>query len=121
MVEDGPWQVLFHPSFKSEFREFSPQLKKDLGSVIDAVRRVGPTLARPQVDTIKGSRHANMKEMRVPSEADWYRFAFAFDPKQQAVVLCGGGKGGVSQEKFYRALIEKADRRFDEWLKETDE
>lgn len=58
MVEDGPWQVLFHPSFKSEFR---------------------------------------------------------------AVVLCGGGKGGVSQEKFYRALIEKADRRFDEWLKETDE
>jgi hypothetical protein len=59
-----------------------------------------------------------MKELRVAVADDWYRFAFAFDPQQQAVVLCGGGKAGMSQAKFYKALIAKADRRFEDWLKE---
>lgn len=47
-----------------------------------------------------------------------WRFAFAFDPKQRAVVLCGGEKQGTNQSLFYKTLIAKADRRFDAWLKE---
>lgn len=61
-----------------------------------------------------------MKELRLSSAANWYRFAFAFDPAQQAVILCGGGKGGVAQDLFYRSLIRISDRRFDEWLRGDD-
>jgi len=109
--------LVFHPSFAPEFRELDEDVKRALGVLFDDI--VGPGLGRPAVDTLKGSRFANIKELRVSMASDWYRFAFAFDPVQQAVILCGGGKGGVAQELFYRSLIRTADRRFDEWLKET--
>jgi hypothetical protein len=44
---------------------------------------------------------------------DTLTIAFAFDPGRKAVILCGGDKSGGSQRRFYRQLIEKADRRFD--------
>ena len=112
---------MFHPSFAPEFRALELDVKESLGDLFDDLRSSGPSLGRPSVDTLKGSRHANMKELRVSVAADWYRFAFAFDPEQQAVILCGGGKGGMAQELFYRSLIRTADRRFDEWLRGDDD
>jgi hypothetical protein len=45
-----------------------------------------------------------------------WRFAFAFDPKRAAILLCGGDKSGGSEQRFYRQLITKADDRFDAHL-----
>lgn len=50
-------------------------------------------------------------------EKVWH-FAFAFDPSQSAIILCGGDKQGVSQTLFYKSLIRKADTRFSAWLNE---
>jgi hypothetical protein len=112
------WRLLFHPEFGDEFRELPNEAKIAIGVVFDLLREFGPRLGRPQVDTLKGSRHTNMKEIRVQTGRDWYRLAFAFDVRKQAVVLCGGTKGGISQDRFYRWLITTADGRFDEWLEE---
>lgn len=80
------------------------------------LREKGFRLGRPEVDTLEGSRHANMKELRVKVlEAQW-RCAFALDPERKAVVLCGGAKSGVSQKLFYKRLIDLADKRYDEHL-----
>ena len=49
-----------------------------------------------------------------------WRFAFAFDPEQKAVVLCGGAESGVSQKLFYKRLIDLADKRYDEHLSELE-
>jgi hypothetical protein len=57
-----------------------------------------------------------MKELRIRTGGAW-RFAFAFDPKRAAVVLCGGNKAGGSEALFYRRLIARADDRFDAYLK----
>ena len=73
----------------------------------------GPQLGRPRVDTLFGSRHANMKELRFDAADGAWRFAFAFDPKRRAIVLCVGDKSGGSQRRFYRQLIDTADKRFD--------
>jgi hypothetical protein len=73
----------------------------------------GPQLGRPRVDTLKGSRHRNMKELRFDAADGVWRFAFAFDPNRRAILLCGGDKSGVSEKRFYRVLVEKADERFD--------
>jgi hypothetical protein len=75
-------------------------------------------MGRPRVDTLTGSRHANMKELRFDAADGVWRFAFAFDPARKAIILCGGDKSGGSQKRFYRQLIEKADRRFDDHLAE---
>jgi hypothetical protein len=55
---------------------------------IELLEEHGPSLGRPVVDSIRGSRHANMKELRAGS----MRALFAFDPLRQAIVLMGGDK-----------------------------
>jgi hypothetical protein len=113
-----PFKVRFHPDFVPEWRALALALKEQVGAVLDYLEDDGPFLGRPDVDTLKGSRHANMKEIRVTAGSEIWRFAFAFDPQQAAIILCGGAKQGMKPELFYRRLITKADRRFDEWLEE---
>jgi hypothetical protein len=55
---------------------------------IELLEEHGPGLGRPVVDSIRGSRHANMKELRAGS----MRALFAFDPLRRAIVLVGGDK-----------------------------
>jgi hypothetical protein len=57
-----------------------------------------------------------MKELRFDASDGVWRVAFAFDPRRKAVLLVAGDKSGVSEKRFYRQLIEKADRRFDDHL-----
>ena len=60
-----------------------------------------------------------MKELRFDVDGGVWRIAFAFDLSRKAILLVGGDKAGVSKEKFYRNLIEIADRRFDRHKAET--
>jgi hypothetical protein len=76
----------------------------------------GPHLGRPNVDTLNGSSFANMKELRFRRDGLW-RFAFAFDSLQQAIVLVGGNKEGESQTRFYKNLVKVADARFSDQLR----
>ena len=68
------------------------------------------------MDTLNGSRHANMKELRFNVADGEWRLAFAFDPARKAVLLIAGDKSGGSARRFYRTLIRKADERFDRHL-----
>jgi hypothetical protein len=49
-----------------------------------------------------------------------WRVAYAFDPARKAILLVAGDEAGVSQKRFYRSLIRKADERFAEHLKELE-
>ena len=42
--------------------------------------------------------------------------AFAFNPQRNAILLVAGDKSGVSEPKFYKRLIDKADKRYKEHL-----
>jgi hypothetical protein len=68
------------------------------------------------VDTLKNSKHANMKELRFDAADGVRRVAFAFDVARQAVILVAGDKSGESEARFYRMLIATADKRFDDHL-----
>jgi hypothetical protein len=57
-----------------------------------------------------------MKELRFKVNKGIWRVAYAFDPKRQAILLVAGNKAGVNQKKFYKQLIEQADRRFTQYL-----
>ena len=111
------YEVRFHPDFVPEWKTLDMGLKELVGEVLDHLEDDGPYLSRPEVDTLSGSHYANMKEMRVTFVKQIWRFAFAFDPDQAAVILCGGDKQGKNQKLFYRQLIGKADSRFEAWLK----
>jgi len=112
----GAWVVLEHPEFARE-RERLPDATQDkLAAILSTLAVYGPELGRPYVDTLNASRHSNMKEIRVSAEGVW-RFAFAFDPDRNAVILVCGDKEGDNQAAFYKKLIRRADKRFDYWLR----
>ena len=110
------WPVLLHPAFDIEARAFPPEVRRELAAMIALLQQFGPQLRRPRCDTLGGSKHANMKELRFDADGGVWRVAFAFDPGRQAVLLVGGDKSGVSQKRFYKSLIRKANERFDDWL-----
>ena len=106
------WDILFHDDFANEFDAMAKPLQDELLAHALLLRDFGPRLGRPTVDTLKGSKHTNMKEMRFAWAGEVWRVAFAFDPKRQAILLVGGDKGGADQRRFYKRLISTADERF---------
>ena len=107
------WEVVFHEEFHKEFKALDEGLQDELLAHAILVRDFGPNLGRPTVDTLKGSTHANMKELRFAWEREVWRVAFAFDPMRRAVLLVGGDKSGVGKPRFYKRLVAVADERFD--------
>ncbi len=110
------WSVLFHDDFADEFAALAESLQDELLAHALLLRDFGPALGRPTVDTLKGSKHANMKELRFGWAGEVWRVAFAFDPARQAVLLVSGDKAGKDQRRFYKRLIATADARFDTHL-----
>jgi hypothetical protein len=107
------WAVSFHDEFNSEFDALSAVVQDEMLAHARLLEQFGPQLGRPRVDTLKGSRHANMKELRFDADDGVWRVAFAFDPKCKAILLVAGDKSGGGEKRFYRQLIAKADKRFD--------
>jgi hypothetical protein len=110
------WTVLFHEEFDVEFQALDKALQDELLAHAKLLQEFGPQLGRPAVDTLKGSKHANMKELRFEWKRQIWRVAFAFDPERHAILLTGGDKGGADQRRFYGRLIATADARFDNYL-----
>jgi len=75
----------------------------------------GYLLGRPHADTVNGSRHPNMKELR--PQGSPIRVFFAFDPRRTAILLLGGEKSG--DNKFYARMVPRADDLYDQYLIET--
>ena len=90
-------------------------------AALELLEERGPTLGRPLVDSIKGSRHSNMKELRPGSSGrSEVRVLFAFDPARRAILLVAGDK---SQDRrgWYQTNVPIADRRFDRHLEHQRE
>ena len=102
--------------FEPEFNEVHEDVRTELLALSRLLQQFGPQLGRPRVDTLNGSRHANMKELRFSAADGEWRVAFAFDPARSAILLVAGDKSGVSKRNFYKRLIAKADKRFDAQL-----
>lgn len=109
------WQVAFHTDFSPEFAALPDDIQDELLARLKVLEAFGPSLGRPHVDTLEGSSFPDMKELRFRLDGLW-RFAFAFDPQRQAIVLVGGNKLGKNQGRFYRDLVKTADRRFAEHI-----
>ena len=107
------WSVALGDEFAPEFESLPEQVQDAILEAMILLQTFGPTPGRPRVDTLNGSRHSKMKELRIEAADGVWRVAFAFDLKRKAILLVAGDKSGVSKQKFYRALIEKADDRYD--------
>lgn len=82
-------------------------------AALEQVEEHGPVTRRPFVDTLEGSKHPNMKELRPrPTRAGAHiRVLFAFDIRSQAIMLVAGDKAG-NWSKWYAKHIPIADELF---------
>jgi len=115
-LRPGKWIVEFAQDFEAEFDCLSEHVQDELLAHARVIEEFGPQARRPRVDTLKGSKYANMKELRFDADGGVWRVAFAFDPQRKAILLVAGDKSGGGESRFYRRLIATADERFDSHL-----
>lgn len=60
------WTVLLHDAFDAELALLAEERQDELLAHARLLAEFGPNLGRPTVDTLKGSRHANMKSCASP-------------------------------------------------------
>jgi len=106
------WAVEMVDEFEREFDVLHEEVQTEILALSLVLEQFGPQLGRPRVDTLNGSSHSNMKELRFSAADGEWRVAFAFDPRRKAILLVAGDKSGGSGKRFYRELIRKADERF---------
>ena len=108
------WEVEYTDEFGAWWDELDAQEQVSLAASVELLRQLGPNLPRPHADTLKGSRHANMKELRTQHAGRPLRTIFAFDPRRCAMLLIGGDKTG--DDRFYERMVPLADDLYDEHL-----
>ena len=119
------WNVQYDEAFVAELEEIERQtgsaaVREEVAALALLLGQFGPQLKRPHCDTLNGSKHANMKELRFTLPDGEWRVAFAFDPLRCAILLVAGNKSGTNERRFYRQLIRIADERFDRHLQELE-
>ena len=110
------WEVEYTDEFEQWWHTLTADEQEDLVVTVELLRNLGPSLPRPYSDTIKGSKHSNMKELRTQSKGKPLRTLYAFDPRRCAILLTAGDKTG--DDRFYEKMIPLADRLYDEHLKQ---
>jgi hypothetical protein len=82
-------------------------------AALEQLEEYGPVTRRPFVDTLEGSAHANMKELRprATSQGAHMRVLFAFDLQSRAIMLVAGNKAG-NWRRWYTDNIPIADALF---------
>jgi hypothetical protein len=99
-------EIHFTPEARDWLAGLSRHDQARMARQIEKVRTGGPTLGRPTVDSVHGSRHSNMKEIRVPRTG--LRALFAFRGDREAIVLAGTARG--KNKHAFRATLSRADQ-----------
>jgi hypothetical protein len=109
------WEVEFTDQFDEWWSDLTAEEQEAITAAVMFLEERGPALGRPLVETIKHSRHANMKELIPP--ASNIRVLFAFDPRRAAILLIRGDKSG-KWNAWYDQMVPLADDLFDEHVQE---
>lgn len=112
------WDVQVSEEVEALLRSLTDGEFEEISAHIDLLKDHGPSLGRPYADTVKGSRHPNIKELRVKYERKQFRILFAFDPERKGILLVGGDKVPLGDKRWYPKFIGLADKKYDEHLEE---
>ncbi len=109
------WEIKQSADFQAWFLALPDYAKEKIIMGVEILSNISPSLGRPWVDTIKGSKLKNLKELRIDVKQNVFRILFIFDPKRIGILLVGGDKRG--QKRFYETIIPLAENIYDSYLK----
>jgi len=107
------WEVILLEEVEDWYFTLDGDAVVAVTGAIDLLELEGPTLGRPTVDKVNGSKFHSMKELRPAGTS--IRILFIFDPLRQAILLLGGDKAG-NWKSWYDKNIPTAERRYENWL-----
>lgn len=108
------WDVEYSDEFGWWYERQLGEIEQEaVDRAVGALIEHGPSLGRPIVGEVAGSRIHNLKELRVRS----IRILFAFDPRRTAYLILGGDKRGEWKD-WYPEAIADAERLWDEYIEE---
>lgn len=110
------WMIDRTDEFVNWIKELDDDAKEAIYKKLLILKEFGPSLGRPSVDSVKESKHNNMKELRVSNKQRVFRILFAFDTERTAILLIGGDKRG--DKRFYARVIPIADKLLDQHLEQ---
>jgi hypothetical protein len=113
------WEVEFTEEFGSWWDDLDEDEQDSIDQGVGLLEARGPSLPFPYSSDINGSKHGNMRELRIQHRGEPYRVFYAFDPRRSAILLIGGNKTGDDQ--FYERMVPQADRIYDEHLRELEQ
>lgn len=105
------WAVITTKLFNEWLEQQEESTQEKVLAALVVLEQQGPSLGRPLVDTVNGSKFTNMKELIIQHRGKPFRAFFAFDPLRQAIVLCIGDKS--NKKRFYKAMIATADEQYE--------
>lgn len=109
------WEVEGTEEFHAWFSGLTSAERVSVAAKIDLLEEKGPSLGRPHVDTLKGAKFTNLKELIIQHAGDPYRVIFAFDPRRTAILLLGGRK---TDSRWYKTAIPEAEDIYKRYLEE---
>jgi len=113
------WEVEYTNEFEDWWETLSEMEQKRVAFSVNLLEEFGPLLKYPHSTSVVQSKHSSMRELRSQCEGRPLRTFYIFDPHRVAILLIGGDKTG--NDRFYDEMVPKADRIYDEYLKEIME
>ena len=109
------WAVEYTDEFGDWWDTLDEQQQDSIDASVGLLEQLGPYLGFPHSSKINGSRHSQMRELRVQHQGDPYRILYAFDPRRTALLLLGGNKRG--DNRWYEMFVPLADKLLDKHLR----
>ena len=113
---DVTWNVEYTDEFGAWWDSLTEAEQESVDVSVRLLEAMGPQLPFPHSSGVQGSKHGQMRELRIQHAGRPYRVLYAFDPRRAAILLIGGDKTG--HDRWYNVNVPLADRLYDEHLKE---
>jgi len=113
------WEIEYTDEFGEWWETLNEAEQDAVTFSVDLLEINGPLLKFPHSTDVRKSRHGAMRELRSQCKGNPLRTFYVFDPRRTGILLIGGDKTGV--ERFYEEMIPKADKIYDEYLREIRE
>src|SRR5258708_38556080 len=88
------WEIEGTDQFADWFADLTEAEQDSVSDIVELIEDAGPNLGYPRSSDIRGSRHGQMRELRIQHKGRAIRVLYAFDPRRAAILLIGGGENG---------------------------
>ena len=83
------WEIEASNEFSDWYRDLTDDEAESVNFSVDLLEQAGPALGRPHVDTLKGSKVPNLKELQVQDQGQPIRILFVSDPRRVGYLILG--------------------------------